>query len=90
MLNQLTSLKIVFDNEIQALLFLSSITDKKLVVTINNGAQKGKLYFEDVSNSLLNEHMCGKYMGEEMKNMEALTLGDRGRQPTRKKWLIKI
>jgi hypothetical protein len=24
-------------------------------------------------------------MGEEMKNMEALTLGDRGRKPTRKK-----
>jgi hypothetical protein len=58
-LNQLTSLKIVFDDEIQALLLLSSMPDtwKNLVVTISNATPKGKLCFEDVSNSLLNEEM---------------------------------
>jgi hypothetical protein len=77
-LNQLTSLKIVFDDEIQALLLLSSMPDswKNLVVTISNVTPKGKLCFEDVSNSLLNEEMHMKSMGEEMSNMEALTLGD--------------
>ena len=57
----------------------------ELGVTISNGAPKGKLCFEDASNSLLNEEMHMKSMGEVMPNMEALTLGDRGRKPYREK-----
>ena len=47
-LNQLTSLKIVFDDEIQALLLLSSMLDswKNLIITISNVVPKGKLCFE--------------------------------------------
>ena len=55
------------------------------MVTISNATPKGKLCFEDVSNILLNEEMGRKSMGEVMPNMEALTLGDRGRKPYRDK-----
>ena len=41
-----------------------------LVVTISNATPKGKVCFEDVSNSLLNEEMP-----------KELTLGDRRRKP---------
>jgi hypothetical protein len=71
-------LKIVFDDEIQEHLLLSSMPDtsKNLVVTISNVALKGKLCFEDISNRLLNEEMYMKSIGEEMQNMEALNLRD--------------
>ena len=82
-LNQLTSLKIIFDDEIQALLLLSSMLDSRqnLVVAISNATPIGKLCFEDVSNSLLNEEMHMKSMGELIPNMESLSIDDRGRKP---------
>ena len=63
-LNQLNSLRIVFDDEIQAFLLMSSMLDSwhNLVITISNATPKGKLCFEDVSNNLVNEEMHRKYM----------------------------
>ena len=54
---------------------------QNLLVTISNATPKGKLCFEDVSNSLLNEEMHRKSMGEVMPNMEAPTRGGHGRKP---------
>ena len=55
------------------------------MVTISNTTPKGKLFFEDVSNSLLNGEIYGKFLGEVMESMEALTLVDHGRKPYRDK-----
>ena len=47
MLNQHTSLKIIFEDEIQSLLLLRSMLDNwnKFVVTISNATPKGNFFF---------------------------------------------
>jgi len=57
-MSRCTRTKIVLDDEILALLLLSSLLDSwetNLVVSLSNFASNGKLIFDVVNNSLLNE-----------------------------------
>ena len=55
--NQLTAMKITFDDELQALLLLSSLPEswETLVVTVSNSAPDGVVTMSQVTSSLLNE-----------------------------------
>jgi hypothetical protein len=55
-INQLSTMKINFEDEVQALLLLSSMPDSwnTLVVSVNNSAPDGKQILEIVKNSVLN------------------------------------
>jgi hypothetical protein len=56
-INQLSTMKINFEDEVQALLLLSSMPDSwnTLVVSVSNSAPDGKLTLEMVKNRMLNE-----------------------------------
>ena len=56
-INQLSTMKINFEDEVQALLLLSSMPDSlnTLAVSVSNSAPNGKLMLEMVKNSMLNE-----------------------------------
>ncbi|VFQ83449.1 unnamed protein product [Cuscuta campestris] len=57
LINQLSSMKLVLDDELQALLLLSSLPEswETLVVSLSNSALEGKLTMDVVKSSLLNE-----------------------------------
>ncbi|VFQ93631.1 unnamed protein product [Cuscuta campestris] len=57
LINQLSSMKLVLDDELQALLLLSSLPGswETLVVSLSNSALEGKLTMDVVKSSLLNE-----------------------------------
>jgi hypothetical protein len=65
-INQLSTMKINFEDEVQALLLLSSMPDSwnMLVVLVNNSAPDGKLTLEMVKNSVLNEEARKKEKGD--------------------------
>jgi hypothetical protein len=65
-INQLSAMKINFDDEVQALLLLSSMPDswKTLVVSLSNSAPDGKLTLEMVKNSMMNEEARKKENGD--------------------------
>ena len=64
-INQLTTMKINLDDEVQALLFLSSLPGSwnTLVVSLSNSAPDGKLTPDMVKNSMLNEEARRKEKG---------------------------
>ena len=55
--SQLSSIKIVLDDEIRAILLMCSMPDswENLVVAMSTSAPARTLKFDDVSNSLMNE-----------------------------------
>ena len=57
LINQLSTMKMVIDDEMQALLLLSSLPDswETLVVSLSNSAPNGKLTMDTVKDSLFNE-----------------------------------
>ena len=57
LVNQLTTMKIILDDELQALLLLSYLPDnwETLVVSVNNSESKGKLTFDMATDKLRNE-----------------------------------
>jgi hypothetical protein len=65
-INQLSSMKITFEDEVQALLLVSSMPDSwnTLVVSVSNSAPDGKLTLEMVKNSMLNEEARKKEKGD--------------------------
>jgi hypothetical protein len=65
-INQLSAIKINFEDEVQALLLLSSMPDSwnMLVVSVSNSAPDGKLMLEMVKNSMLNEEARKKEKGD--------------------------
>nr|XP_040249189.1 uncharacterized protein LOC120966742 [Aegilops tauschii subsp. strangulata] len=65
-INQLSPLKINFEDEVQALLLLSSMPDSwnTLVVSLSNSAPDGKMTLEMVKNSMLNEEARKKEKGD--------------------------
>ncbi|KAF7138424.1 hypothetical protein RHSIM_Rhsim07G0110100 [Rhododendron simsii] len=77
--NQLASMKIVFDDELQALMLLSSLpkTWETLVVTVSNLAPDGVVSMSQVTSSLLNEETRRKSTGS--SHSEALVGNPRGR-----------
>ena len=78
MVNQLTTMEIVLDDELLALLLLSSLPDswETLVVSLSNFGPNGKFTFGMVKDSLLNEEIRRK--GNNSQN-EALVMESRGR-----------
>ena len=62
LVDQLTTMKIILDDELQALLFLSSLPDswETLVVLVNNSASNGKLTLDMVTDRLRNEESKSK------------------------------
>ncbi|KAG5549866.1 hypothetical protein RHGRI_014986 [Rhododendron griersonianum] len=77
--NQLASMKIVFDDELQALMLLSSLPEtwETLVVTVSNSAPDGVVSKSQVTSSLLNEETRRKSTGS--SHSEALVVNPRGR-----------
>ena len=65
-INQLSAMKIKFEDEVQALLLLSSMPDSwnTLVVSVSNSAPDGKLTLEMVKNNMLNEEARKREKGE--------------------------
>lgn len=81
--NQLATMKMVIEDELQALLLLSSLPDswETLVVTVSNSAPDGKLSMGQVSSSLFNEETRRKLAGTD--NAQALVSENRGRSKSR-------
>ena len=85
--NQLTTAEIKLDDELQALLLLSSLPDnwEVLVVTLTNSAPSGKLKMSTVKESMLNEEARRKERGliGSSSKSEALVTESRGRSQSR-------
>ncbi|VFQ87425.1 unnamed protein product [Cuscuta campestris] len=70
-INQLAGMKMKLEDELQALLLLSSLSDSwdTLVVSLSNSAPDGKMTMEMVKASLLNEEARRKESGYPRKQM---------------------
>ncbi|VFQ66421.1 unnamed protein product [Cuscuta campestris] len=77
-INKLTVMKIVFDDELQALFLLSSLPDswETLVVSISNSAPDGVLSLDVIKESMFNEELRRKEMGVDIS--QALVVENRG------------
>ena len=64
-INKLTTMKIVLDDELQALFLLSSLPDswETLVVTISNSAPNSVLSLDVIKESMFNKELRRKVMG---------------------------
>lgn len=86
LVNQLTKIEMKIDDELQALLLLSSLPESwdTLVVTLSNSVPDGKLSMDTVSDSLLNEESRRKERNIPYQS-EANVVDRRGRSETRGK-----
>ncbi|KAF7115099.1 hypothetical protein RHSIM_RhsimUnG0064500 [Rhododendron simsii] len=84
LINQLSTMKLVLDEELQALLLLSSLPDswETLVVTISNSAPSGMVTMDMVKDGMFNEEARRKEQGTSV-DTEALVVQNRGRSRTR-------
>ncbi|KAL5141793.1 Retrovirus-related Pol polyprotein from transposon TNT 1-94 [Glycine soja] len=84
LVNQLTKIEMKIDDELQALLLLSSLLESwdTLVVTLSNSAPEGKLTMDTVSDSPLGEEARRMERGESI-HPEANVIENRGRNETR-------
>lgn len=82
-INKLTTMKIILDDELQALFLLSSLPDswETLVVTISNSAPDGVLSLDMIKDRMFNEETRRKEMG--VDNSHALVVENRGRSKSR-------
>ena len=82
-INKLTTMKVVLDDELQALFLLSSLPDswETLVVTISNSDPDGVLSLDVIKDSMFNEEIRRKEMG--VDNSHALVVENRGRGKSR-------
>ncbi|KAF7149048.1 hypothetical protein RHSIM_Rhsim03G0193900 [Rhododendron simsii] len=87
LVNQLDSVGLKFDDELQALLLLSSLPDnwETLVVSLSNSAPDGKLSMSIVKDALFNEEARRKEMGTDCEDESRALVsdGNRGRNQTR-------
>jgi hypothetical protein len=84
--NQLSSIKVDFDDEVRALLILCSLPERwnNLVMAVSNSVSgSNTLKFDDVVGVILSEEMRRKSTGETSGN--ALNMENRGRQKDRGK-----
>ena len=83
LVNQMVTMKLAIDDELQALLLLSSLPDSQetLVVSLSNFAPNIVLQFAMVKDSLLNEETRRKNMGKDIA--QALVIENRGRSNSR-------
>lgn len=86
MVNQLASVDLKFDDEIQALFLLSSLPDdwETLVVSLSNSAPDGRLTMNMVTDALFNEEARRTEMGtSSYEGTQALVIDGRGRSQER-------
>lgn len=86
--SQLSSLKVVFDDEIRALLILSSLPESwnSLVMAISNSIfGSNTLKFDDVVGVILSEEMRRKSTNETSTSDNVLSVDDKGRSKERGK-----
>ncbi|XP_016647234.1 PREDICTED: retrovirus-related Pol polyprotein from transposon TNT 1-94 [Prunus mume] len=85
LINLLTNMKMVLDDELQALVLLSSLPDSwdTLVVSLSNSAPQGVLTLDIVKDSMFNEEARRKEQGV-VAESEALVSEYRGRTNNRK------
>ena len=83
LVNQMVTMKLIIDDELQALLLLSSLLDnwETLVVSLSNSSPNGVLQLTMVKDSLFNEETRRKDMGKD--NAQTLVTENRGRSKTR-------
>ncbi|CAL9121196.1 unnamed protein product, partial [Musa textilis] len=79
--NQLSSMKMSLDDELQALLLLSSLPEswETLVVSLSNSAPDGIVTMSQVTSSLLNEELRRKTSAVSQIDSQALISENRGR-----------
>lgn len=72
--NQLASMEMVLDDELQALLLLSSLPEswETLVVSLSNSSPNGKLTMSQVTSNLFNEEVRRKSSSEVSTSSQAL------------------
>lgn len=82
-MSQLSSINVQFEDEIWALLVLSSLPDSwnGMVTSLSNSSRSAKLKFDDVVSAILDEEICRKPLGE--SSGSALNVGNRGRSSER-------
>jgi hypothetical protein len=85
LINQLNSVEMTFENEVQALLLLSSLPDswETLVVSLGNSAPNGKLTMELVKDALFSEEARRKEMGTYDYSGSQALITERGRRSSR-------
>ena len=81
--NELATMKMVLDDEMQALLLLSSLLDtwETLVVSVSNSTQDGVLSMSQVTSNLLNEETRRKTAGTD--NAQAFVTEKMGKSKSR-------
>ena len=83
LVNQMVTMKLVIDNELQVLFLLSSLPDswETLVVSLSNSAPNGVLQLVMVKDSLINEETRRKDMGKDIAHTPVTE--NRGRSKSR-------
>ena len=83
LVNKMVTMKLVIDDELQAILLLSSLPDRleTLAVSLSNSTSNGVLQLAMVKDSLLNEETRRKDMGKDIAH--ALVIETRGRSKSR-------
>ncbi|KAJ8466528.1 hypothetical protein OPV22_029080 [Ensete ventricosum] len=83
--NQLSSMKMPLDDELQALLLLSSLLEswETLVVSLSNSAPDGIVTMSQVTSSLLNEELRRKNSSTSQIDSQALVSENRGRSKSK-------
>ncbi|GKV52757.1 hypothetical protein SLEP1_g59325 [Rubroshorea leprosula] len=84
-LNELVTVKLAIDDEVQALILLSSLPDswETLVVTLSNSTRDGEMTLQLVKDSILSEESRRKEQGIMSSESEALVTEYRGRSKQR-------
>ncbi|KAM1149991.1 hypothetical protein ACFX2B_030215 [Malus domestica] len=82
-INQLATMKMTIEDELQALLLLGSLPDswETFVVSINNSASNGVLTLDNVKNNMLNEETKRKTSGTD--SSQVFITENRGRSKSR-------
>ena len=82
-MSQLSSVNVQFEDEIWALLVLSSLPDSwnGMVTSLSNSSGSAKLKFDDVVSAILDEEIRRKPSGESSESV--LNVGNRGRSSER-------
>lgn len=84
LLNEFSTMKLILNDKVQALLLLSSLPDNQetLVVSLSNSAPNGAITIDMVKDSMFKEDARRKEHGT--FNSEALVIERRGRSQSRK------
>ena len=79
--NQLSSVKIDFDDEIRALILLASLPNswEAMRMAVSNSAGKAELKYDDIRDLVLTEEVRRKDSGELLGSRSALNVDYRGR-----------